>query len=105
MAGIDAGRLRDRADPRQKLITKAQLQMLAQEHERVLPSLDEEAEPTSPKMQTHTTLTHVADRIEEVIQLHTTLLELFKTVLSKWENVTSQIPPTEGIASIAGCCQ
>ena len=79
-AGIDATKQIDLADPRQKLITKVQLLLLAEQHGRVLPSLDEEVEPASSDEQTQTRLTRVADRIEEVAGLYATLREQVATL-------------------------
>ena len=79
-ASIDATKQIDLADPRQKLITKAQLQLLAERHGRVLPPLDEEAEPASSDEQIQAQLTRVADRIEEVIGLYATLHEQVATL-------------------------
>jgi len=49
-AHIDSSKQVNAADPREKYLTREQVQMLAEKHGRILPSLDEEETQTPPTM-------------------------------------------------------
>lgn len=69
-AGIDSEKQKNLSDPRKKMITKAQLQMIAQTHGITLPTLDERASPeTSPLAQITELLAPLQPDLQRITQV------------------------------------